>query len=135
LGSALAIFTQLHAWRLPLLLGSRHGLLLATGLPGVLYLLMALIDHPVLAVVLFIVQWGVVQLAIPLFSGLFNAHLDDGARATSLSLINGIVTVYIGIGGVALGWLAGHSLSLMFAVVGIVILAGTALLRPSPEDR
>lgn len=135
LGSAVAFVTQLHAWRLPAVLGNRRGLLLATGLPGVLYLLMALIEHPVLAVVLFVVQWGVVQLATPLFSGLFNAHLEDGARATSLSLINGIVTIYIGIGGVALGWLAGQSLSLMFAVVGVIILAGTALLRSAPEDR
>jgi hypothetical protein len=76
------------------------------------------------------VQWGAVQLSLPLFSGLFNAHLDDRARATSLSLINGLVTVYIGIGGVALGWLAGHSLSLMFALLGVVILAGTVLIRP-----
>jgi MFS family permease len=130
LGSGVAFFTQLHAWRLPRRLGNRRALLIATGLPGVLYLLMALIDHPALAVVLFVVQWGAVQLSLPLFSGLFNAHLDDRARATSLSLINGLVTVYIGIGGVALGWLAGHSLSLMFALLGVVILAGTVLIRP-----
>ena len=132
LGSVVAIATQLHAWRLPARLGHRRGLLLATGLPGVLYLLMAVVDHPVLAVALFVLQWGAVQLALPLFSGLFNEHLEDGARATSLSLISGVVTVYIGIGGVVLGWLAGQSLPLMFGVLGAVILAGTALLRPRP---
>ena len=130
LGSAVAFFTQLHAWRLPARLGERRGLLLATGLPGVLYLLMASINHPVLTVVLFVLQWGAVQVATPLFAGLYNAHIEDAARATSLSLINGIVTVYIGIGGVALGWLAGRSLPLMFALLGAVILAGTALVRP-----
>jgi len=135
LGSVVAFFTQLHAWRLTARLGTRRGLLIATGVPGVLYLLMAVVDHPVLAVVLFVAQWGAVQLSLPLFSGLFNAHLDDRARATSLSLINGVVTVYIGIGGVALGWLAGESLSLMFAILGVVILAGTALLRPAPDTR
>jgi MFS family permease len=130
LGSGVAFFTQLHAWRLPKRLGNRRALLIATGLPGVLYLLMALNDHPLLAVVLFVMQWGAVQLSLPLFSGLFNAHLDDRARATSLSLINGVVTVYIGIGGVILGWLAGQSLSLMFAILGVIILASTVLIRP-----
>jgi len=134
LGSGAAFFTQLHAWRLPAVLGTRKGLIVATGAPGVLYLLMAAIDQPVLAVILFILQWGVVQLAIPLFAGLFNAHLDESARATSLSLINGAVTVYIGVGGVVLGWLAEWSLSGMFAMLGIVILAGTVLVRPAPEE-
>src|SRR5690606_23885446 len=133
LGSAVAFFTQLHAWRLPAMLGTGNGLIVATGAPGVLYLLMAVIDQPALAVVLFIVQWGVVQLAIPLFAGLFNAHLDESARATSLSLISGVVTVYIGVGGVVLGWLAEWSLSGMFAILGVVILAGTILVRPAPE--
>src|SRR5690606_34941284 len=117
---------------LPAMLGTRNGLIVATGAPGVLYLLMAVIDQPALAVVLFIVQWGVVQLAIPLFAGLFNAHLDESARATSLSLISGVVTVYIG--GVVLGWLAEWSLSGMFAILGVVILAGTILVRPAPEE-
>ena len=130
LGSVIAFFTQFHAWRLPAVLGTRKALLIATGLPGMLYLLMAAIDQPVIAVVLFVVQWGVVQLSLPLFSGLFNAHLDERARATSLSLINGVVTVYVGVGGVVLGWLAGQSLSMMFAILGIVILAGTMLIRP-----
>lgn len=134
LGSAVAFFTQLHAWRLPAVFGTRRGLIVATGAPGVLYLLMAIIDQPALAVVLFIVQWGVVQLAIPLFAGLFNAHLDESARATSLSLINGAVTVYIGVGGVVLGWLAEWSLSGMFAILGVVILAGTILVRPAPAE-
>lgn len=130
LGSAVAIVAQLHAWRLPAIFGQRRGLLIATAVPGALYLLMAVSDHPILAVVLFVAQWGVVQLATPLFSGLYNAHIPDDARATALSLINGVVTVYIGAGGIVLGWLAGRSLPLMFAVVGVVILAGTALLRP-----
>ena len=130
LGSVAAFFTQLHAWRLPAVLGNRQALLIATGLPGVLYLLMAVIQQPAFAVMLFVVQWGVVQLSLPLFSGLFNAHIEENARATSLSLINGVVTVYIGIGGVVLGWLAGQSLSLMFGILGMVILVGTVLIRP-----
>jgi MFS family permease len=134
LGSGVAFFTQLHAWRLPAALGTRNGLIVATGLPGVLYILMAVIDQPMIAVILFIAQWGVVQLAIPLFAGLFNAHLEESARATSLSLISGVVTVYIGIGGVVLGWLAEWNLSAMFGILGTVIIVGTILVQPAAAE-
>ncbi|MGI8403563.1 MAG: hypothetical protein ACR2OE_02120, partial [Thermomicrobiales bacterium] len=124
LGSVVAIGTQLVAWRMIPLLGTRWAMILATGIPGVLYLLMALNHHPGLAVLLFIVQWGAVQLSGPLFSGLFNEHLEDGARATSLSLISGLVTVYVGAMGIFLGWLAGRSLPLMFGLMGCLVLLG-----------
>lgn len=128
LGSGMAFFTQLHAWRLSGWLGDRNAMLVATGVPGMLYLLMALVTNPVVAVVLFIVQWGMVQVAIPLFSGLYNEHIEEGARATSLSLINAVVTVYISIGGVALGWLAGINLAMMFAILGAIIVISSLIL-------
>lgn len=130
LGSGVAFFTQLHAWRLTVWLGERKALLVATGVPGVLYLLMAVTHHPAIAVVLFVAQWGAVQVAMPLFSGMYNEHIKEGARATSLSLINGLVTVYIGIGGVLLGWFAEWNLSAMFAVLGVIIIAGAVLVKP-----
>lgn len=130
LGSGVAFFTQLHAWRLSGWLGERNAMLVATGVPGILYLLMAVITHPTLAVILFIVQWGMVQLVTPLFSGLYNEHIEEGARATTLSLVSGVVTVYISLGGIVLGWLAGISLPMMFALLGAVIIAGSILVRP-----
>lgn len=133
LGSGVAFLTQLHAWRLTTWLGERKALLVATGIPGVLYLLMAFVSDPLWAVVLFVAQWGMVQVAMPLFSGMYNDHIPEGARATSLSLINGIITVYVGVGGVVLGWLAGRNLSLMFAILGMVIIAGALLVRPVEE--
>lgn len=127
--SVVVVFGQLHAWRLPVALGTTRSLVLATGLPGVLYLAMAGNTSPVLAVILFALLWGSLHLAGPLFSGLFNAHLPDDARATGLSLISAGVTIYIGAGGVLLGWLAGRSLPLTFGLVGVVILAGAILIR------
>lgn len=135
LGSGVAFFTQLHAWRLSGWLGDRNAMLVATGVPGVLYLLMALVTNPVLAVVLFIVQWGMVQIAIPLFSGLYNEHIAEESRATTLSLVSGVVTIYISLGGIVLGWLAGISLSLMFASLGVIIIVGAHLIRPLPNDQ
>ena len=69
-----------------------------------------------------------VQVAIPLFSGLYNEHIEEGARATSLSLINAVVTIYISIGGVVLGWMAGISLAMMFAILGAIIVISSLLL-------
>ncbi|MBA3276492.1 MAG: MFS transporter [Chloroflexia bacterium] len=129
LASMVVVLGQLHAWRLPRAIGTRRALVLATGVPGLLYLAMAWNGTAWLAVALFIVQWGAMHLSVPLFSGLFNAHLPDEARATSLSLISAIVTVYIGVGGVFLGWLAERSLPMTFALMGVVILAGAALIR------
>lgn len=134
LGSGVAFFTQLHAWRLSGWLGDRNAMLVATGVPGVLYLLMALVTNPVLAVVLFIVQWGMVQIAIPLFSGLYNEHIQEESRATTLSLVSGVVTIYISLGGIVLGWLAGISLSMMFAILGAIIIIGAILVRPIPAQ-
>ncbi len=129
LGSIVAIAAQLYAWRLSAALGNGRALGIATILPGLLYLAMAAGTHPALAVGLFIVQWGAIHLAGPLFSGLFNAHLPDEARATSLSLINALVTVYIGSMGLLLGWLAGRSLPAAFALIGIVVIGGSLLIR------
>ncbi|MGN6486096.1 MAG: MFS transporter [Thermomicrobiales bacterium] len=124
LGSAVAIFTQLHAWRLVPRFGTRGALAIATGVPGVLYLAMAANGHPAIAVALFIVQWGALQLSGPLFSGLYNERIPDGVRATALLLISGITTLYVGAMGILLGWLSERSMALTFGVMGAIILAG-----------
>lgn len=133
LGSVVAIGTQMVAWRMVPLLGIRWAMIVATGIPGVLYVAMALNHDPVLAVVLFIIQWGAVQLSAPLFAGLFNEHLPDHARATSLSLISGLVTIYVGVMGIFLGWLAGQSLAIMFGLMGVLVLLGATLVQIRPD--
>lgn len=128
LGSAVAIVTQLHTWRLVPRFGTRGALAIATGIPGMLYLAMVANGYPGVAVVLFVVQWGALNLSGPLFSGLYNERLPDSARATALSLISGITTLYVGVMGVLLGWLSERSLSLTFGTMGAIILVGGAAL-------
>ncbi|MGC4107988.1 MAG: MFS transporter [Thermomicrobiales bacterium] len=128
LGSGVAIFTQLHAWRLVPRFGTRGALAIAAGVPGMLYLAMAANGNPAMAVVLFIVQWGALQLSGPLFSGLYNARIADGVRATALSLISGITTLYVGAMGILLGWLSERSLSLVFGLMGAIILLGGGIV-------
>lgn len=127
--SILAVLAQLHAWRLSTVLGARRAVLLATALPGALYLAMAINSHPALAVVSFVALWGATNLAGPLFSGLMNAHIPDDARSTTLSAISAGVTIYIGGSGIVLGWLAEWSLPRMFALIGVVIVIGAFWLR------
>ncbi len=129
LASVGVVVAQFYAWKLPKRIGTPRAMLLSTLMPGILYLVMALNGLAWLAVVLFILQWAVIHLSGPLFSGLFNIHLPDEARATSLSLINGATTVYIGLGGILLGWLANRSLPLTFALMGIIIIVAALAIR------
>jgi len=129
IGAALAMVGQRFAYRIVGVLGARRGVLLATGLPGVLYVLMALTQHPVAAVVLFSVQWGTIQISAPLFAGYLNEHIPSGGRATALSLISLLSSIYGGLGGIAIGALADASLPIAFAAIGAVVLIGSVTLR------
>jgi predicted MFS family arabinose efflux permease len=129
LASVAVVLASLHAWRLPRLIGTRWATILSAGLPGVLYLAMAWNGMAWLAVVLFVLQWGAMHLLGPILAGLYNAHIPGEARATTLSVINALVTVYIGAGGVLLGWLAERSLTGTFALLGTVIVAASVLIR------
>jgi len=122
------VLAQWQAWRLPTVLGTRRAMMLAAAVPGVLYLAMAGIGNAWLAVVLFVVQWGAMHLLGPILSGLYNAHIPSASRATTLSLISALVTIYIGAGGVFLGWLAERSLAGTYALLGAVIVAGAVLI-------
>lgn len=134
LGSLVAIGTQFHAWRLVTWFGSNRALLFVAVVPGLLYLAMAATRNPWLAVALFIVQWGATQMSGPLFAGLFNKHVADAARATSLSLISLISTIYVGAVGLGLGWMSGKSLTMTFLTIGCLALAGCLLIREPDRD-
>jgi MFS family permease len=131
LGSLVAMLAEFHAWRLPLRLGQRGALVLAAALPGALYLAIAASHQPALAIGLFIVQWGAIHLAGPIYSGAYNAEISGAARATALSLISAVTTVYVGLMGLLFGWLANRSLPLVFALMGALILAALGILAAS----
>ncbi|MDQ3540064.1 MAG: MFS transporter [Chloroflexota bacterium] len=134
IASVAVVVAQYVAWRLPIAVGTRRAMLIATRTPGVLYIAMAINSNPWGAVVLFVMQWGMIHLSVPLFAGLFNAYLPDEARATGLSVITAVITVYVGVGGVAFGWLAGRSLPLTFAVIGTIVIVGAIAIR-LPDER
>jgi len=129
LGSVLALLGQRYAYRVEAALGMRRAVLLTTAAPGVLYLLMAVIGQPLLAVLLFCAQWGIIPAKEPLFSSYLNAHIPDAQRATVLSLVNTSLSVYVGLMGPVIGWVADASLPVAFLTMGLLVLGGALALR------
>jgi MFS family permease len=129
LASLLALLGTRYSYLVDRLLGPRVALLLATALPGALYLGLGASSHPGLVVALFCLQSGAMALKGPLFGAYTNARVPDTGRATTLSVISLFGSLYTGVMGLAIGWVADASLRGAFSLVGTVVLAGALLLR------
>jgi hypothetical protein len=134
-GPALAIGTLLSAWvsqhaegierRLP----RRHGLLMLTILPGVVYVLMGFEHSAATALVLFIAQQGTMNAASPLIGAYANQRIDARYRATALSLLSLLTTLYLAVAGVPIGALAEWSLPALFVLMGVAIFVNAIVFR------
>ncbi len=127
--SLLALLGTRYAYLLDRVLKPRTALLVATALPGVIYLALAAVSHPVLAVTLFCLQSGAAALKGPLFGAYVNARVPDAGRATTLSVVSLFGSLYVGAMGLVIGWLADASVHGAFALVGALVLAGAFVLR------
>lgn len=128
-GGSIAVLTSKYAYLFEKQLGVNTGMFLATILPGILYIIMALVIHPVVAVVLFILNFGSMSLQDPLFADYYNLHLHSESRATALSTINMVSSAYIAIMGLLIGWIADRNLLYSFAFMGIIVLIGASIFR------
>jgi MFS family permease len=129
LASGLSILGARYAYRLEAALGTTASLLLVTGLPGALYLAMALVAHPVSAVLVFCALYGSMSLKDPIFSGHLNRHIASKNRATVLSLISMVAGIYVALMGLLIGRIGDASLPVAFAFMGVLVVAGSLLLR------
>ena len=127
--SLLALLGTRYAYLLDRVLKPRTALLVATALPGVIYLALAAVSHPVLAATLFCLQSGAAALKGPLFGAYVNARIPDAGRATTLSVVSLFGSLYVGAMGLVIGWLADASVPGAFALVGALVLAGAVVLR------
>ncbi|MEE8389424.1 MAG: MFS transporter [Anaerolineae bacterium] len=134
LGSGICILGARYAYRLEERLGSRSSLLLVTGLPGLLYLLMAVVAHPILTVLVFCTLYGSMSLKGPIFSGHLNKHIESKNRATVLSLISMFSGLYVALMGLVIGRIGDFSVTYGFAFMGIVVLVGSLLFRVKNTD-
>lgn len=134
LGAGICVLGARYAYRLEERLGSRLSLLLVTGLPGVLYLLMAVVMHPVFTVVIFCALYGSMSLKGPIFSGHLNRHIESKNRATVLSLISMFSGLYVALMGLVIGRIGDLTVTYAFVFMGAVILVGSLLFRVRNTD-
>lgn len=127
--SLLGIFTSKNAHLLEKRFGVRNGVLIATLLPGIFYLLMAGIVHSWISFFLFLFAYSSMNLQNPIFMDYLNRHIESRNRATVLSLINVLSGIYIAGMGLVVGWIADFSLSYAFIFMGMIIMISALLIR------
>lgn len=130
-GSLLGMAASKYAYLLEKVMGVKNGLLTAVIVPGLFYILLALVSHPVLSVVLIILAFGSMFLQKPLFTDYMNRHIESRNRATVLSLINLLSGFYIAVIGLFIGYLADKTLPYAFIFMGSLIILTSLLLRIS----
>jgi MFS family permease len=133
LASGLSVLGARYAYWLEVRLGTRWGLFLATGLPGVLYLVMATVVHPIWSVAAFCLLYGSMSLRGPIMSGRLNVHIKSENRATVLSLISMLSGVYVSLIGLLYGRIADVSVPYALAAMGITVLIGSLLFGSRRE--
>jgi MFS family permease len=129
LASLLGVLSSKYAYLLEKIFGVKNGVLLATLLPGIFYIFMAMIFYSWIAFVLFILSYSSMQVQHPIFVDYLNRHIESRNRATVLSLINVFSGIYIALMGLLIGWLADFSLSSAFILMGSVIIVSSLLIR------
>ncbi len=129
LASGLSILGARYAYWLEARLGAAWSLVLATGLPGLLYLSMAAVVHPAFSVLIFCALYGSMSLRGPILSGRVNVHIESENRATVLSLVSMLSGIYVSLMGLFLGRVADASVPYAFVAMGIIVLVGSLLFR------
>jgi MFS family permease len=128
-GGLLAAVLQRYAYLLQEVLGERLGLVIATMLPGVMYVVLAFAAGAAVVFVAFVLTYAVLEIKKPLLSAIQNRHISDSSRATTLSIINMLTSLFVAIMTVVYGALADRSLSLTFFVMGVMITVAAMVLR------
>jgi MFS family permease len=125
----LAASLQKYAYKIEEKLGIKWTVFLATMLPGIFYIIMAFTFHPIWAILLFVMIRATMGLKEPLFSDYKNLHITSKNRATILSMISIIVSLYLVGMRLIIGRLADINLSYSFLFMGVVIVIASIFLR------
>ncbi len=129
LASGLSIAGARYAYVIESRLGRRGSLLLATALPGVLYLVFAGASHPTLRVIVFCLLSGSMSLKGPIMTGRLNAQIASHNRATVLSMISMVSGLYVALMGLVVGRVGDLWLPGAFLLMGGVVLVGAVAFR------
>jgi len=129
LGNLLAVFTQRWSHRVEQVLGRRWGLTLLTLLPGVGYFVLASAGNALFAWLQVAWMYGSNDMRSPIVSAYQNEMISSRSRATVLSMINMLLSLFVALMMPVYAMLASRSLPLAFLVMGSVLLGAGILLR------
>lgn len=118
-----------NAHRIEKRFGMKRTIFLATILPGILYIILAIFLNPIVAVLGYVLFNGMCYVRNPLFSQYVNLHIASKNRATVLSALSVIVSTYIMIMQFIIGAVAEINIRFAFILMGIIIVLGALLLR------
>ncbi len=133
-GLILGALSMRYAYKIEEIFGMKTTIFIATILPGILYILMAIFVGPIISVLLFILLKGTMNLKNPLFSKYQNLHIQSYNRATVLSIISMITSLYLVIMRFVIGTIANSQLLLSFAIMGCIIIFGAIFLRIDEKE-
>lgn len=129
IGALLAGLGERYVYKVEAWLGPRWGLWVVAILPGICYLFFALVTALPLIFLFFVLTYGSATLKNPLLSAYQNALIAPQQRATVLSLLSLCTSFYVALFSLLVGWLADLDLRYGFALIGLIIIAATLLLR------
>ena len=129
IGALLAVGLQKNIFTIEQWLGKKTTLIASTILPGIGHLIMAAAPTAMIAFVAFLFTYGTSEIKNPLISSYQNGVIPEKIRATVLSLINLVVSLYGAVVGLTMGWLADKDVTYPFILAGFLILFFAVILR------
>lgn len=129
IGGLLLLLSSKYAYLIEKKLGGKTALLVFTILPGIFYGLMAATGNAWLAVTFFCLNYGSSALQQPLFDDYTNRHIASENRATLLSFIGMLSSLYVAVMGPVIGAIADRSLPIAFLFMGGLIIIGAIVFR------
>lgn len=129
IGGLLLLLSSKYAYLIEKKLGGKAALLVFTLLPGIFYGLMAATGNAWLAVTFFCLNYGSAALQQPLFDDYTNRHIASENRATLLSFIGMLLSLYVAVMGPIVGAIADRSLPTAFLFMGGLIIIGAIVFR------
>lgn len=129
IGGLFLLLSSRYAYLIEKKLGGKTALLVFTILPGIFYGLMAATGSAWLAVTFFCLNYGSSALQQPLFDDYTNRHIASESRATLLSFIGMLSSLYVAVMGPIIGGIADRSLPMAFLFMGGLIIVGALVFR------
>ena len=129
IGALVAVGLQKNIFAFEKLVGKRAAFTISVLLPGVGYLLLALAPSAAVAFVAFLLTYGTATMKGPLLSSYQNGVIPEKIRATVLSFINLLVSLYAAAVGLLMGWLADRHVALPFWLAGVLIILFAVIFR------